>query len=117
MQQIRGDLQESGRAKVGYCQVSPWPIGCFDGVVPSEVLEHLSDQGLGRAPSEVNRVLKAGGLFCGTVPARDRLHENVMVCPYCNSKFYRWRHQQSFDCARMRKSAGTGLRSGQFVGA
>ena len=43
-----------------------------------------------------------GGLFCGTVPARERLDENVVVCPCCRSKFHRWGHLQSFDCARIR---------------
>ena len=51
VQQLGGDLQESGRAKVGYCQEIPWPIGYFDGVVMSEVLEHLSDQVLAQALS------------------------------------------------------------------
>jgi SAM-dependent methyltransferase len=102
LQHISDDLQKSGRAKVGYCEEIPWPMGYFDGVVLSEVLEHLSDEILVQALSEVLRVLKAGGLFCGTVPARERLQENVVVCPCCRSKFHRWGHLQSFDCARIR---------------
>ena len=102
VQQLKDDLGECARAKVGYCQQIPWPDCYFDGVVMSEVLEHLADHVLGQTLREVHRVLKAGGLFCGTVPARERLHEQLVVCPCCRSRFHRWGHLQSFDCARIR---------------
>ena len=101
VEQIKDQLGNAGCAKVGYCQEIPWPEGFFDGVVMSEVLEHLADDSLGQTLTEVHRVLRVGGLFCGTVPARERLHEQVVVCPCCGGRFHRWGHLQSFDRPRM----------------
>ena len=101
VQQVKELLGGAGRAKVGYCQEIPWPDGFFDRVVMSEVLKHLADDSLGETLTEVHRGLSAGGLFCGTVPAREHLHEQVVVCPCCGSRFHRWGHLQSFDCRRM----------------
>ena len=81
VQQVKEQLEEAGRAKVGYFQETPWPDGFVDGVVMSDVLEHLADDTLGQTLAEVHRVLRAGGRFCGTVLARERLHEPVVVCP------------------------------------
>ena len=101
VEQIKDQLGDAGCAKVGYCQEIPWPEGFFDGVVMSEVLEQLADDSLGQTLTEVHRVLRVGGLFCGTVPARERLHEQVVVCPCCGGRFHRWGHLQSFDRPRM----------------
>ena len=90
VQQVKNQLRDAGRAKVGNCQEIPWPEGFFDGVVMSEVLEHLADDSLGQTLTEVHRVLRVGGLFCVTIPARERLHEQGAVCPCCGGRFHRW---------------------------
>jgi ubiquinone/menaquinone biosynthesis C-methylase UbiE len=46
----------------------PFPDGCFDKVICSEVLEHIPDYR--GALLEIDRVLKPGGLFCASVPRR-----------------------------------------------
>src|SRR3712207_7275576 len=46
---------------------------------------------------EVRRVLKSGGRFIGTVPYREDLPANEVMCPHCSSTFRRWGHEQSFD--------------------
>ena len=102
LQLLGSDAVDNGRAKVGYCQQIPWSSGFFDGVVMSEVLEHLANDALGQTLREVDRVLRVGGLFCGTVPARERLRDQLVVCPCCGSRFHRWGHLQSFDRARIR---------------
>lgn len=90
-----------GRAKVGNLQSIPFAEEAFDAVVVSEVLEHLTDTALEKALSEIHRVLLHGGFIIGTVPARENLIEQLVVCPHCNEKFHRWGHLQSFDKARM----------------
>jgi 2-polyprenyl-3-methyl-5-hydroxy-6-metoxy-1,4-benzoquinol methylase len=91
-----------GKAQVGHLQLIPFDNEMFDAVVASEVLEHLSDEALETALSEIHRVLARGGLLIGTVPAREDLSEQFVVCPHCGEKFHRWGHLQSFDAARMR---------------
>jgi SAM-dependent methyltransferase len=90
-----------GRAKVGTLQSIPFAEEAFDAVVVSEVLEHLTDTALEKALSEIQRVLLHGGFIIGTVPARENLIEQLVVCPHCNEKFHRWGHLQRFDKARM----------------
>lgn len=86
-----------GRAKEGYCDAIPFPNGFFDYVVMTEVLEHIEDEYLETSLREVKRVLKAGGVFFGTVPYRENLIDNEVLCPHCDSRFHRWGHVQSFD--------------------
>ncbi len=94
------------RAVVGFSQSIPFEDEFFDYVVMSEVLEHLDDDILVRTIEEVNRVLKAGGVFLGTVPYNEVLEENIVVCPKCGEKFHRWGHVQSFNEDRLGKILG-----------
>jgi len=68
----------------------------FDFVVCSEVLEHLTDDQLKNAISELYRITKINGYIFGTVPNNEKLPENMTVCPSCNYKYHRWGHWQSF---------------------
>lgn len=99
---IRESLGISERAKVGQSQNIPFPADYFDVVVMSEVLEHLELRVFDTTLHEVFRVLKSGGLFIGTVPAREDLEEALVVCPHCANKFHRWGHTRSFDNADLR---------------
>lgn len=85
------------RAKVGYAQKIPFDDDSFDVVVMTEVLEHLKEDVLIESLKEVHRVLKDGGRFIGTVPYRENLDEQIVVCPNCGDVFHRWGHVQSFD--------------------
>jgi len=89
------------RARVGYSQQIPFPERHFDAVVLSEVLEHLSDDVSDATLREVARVLQPEGQFIGTVPARENLADETVVCPSCSHRFHRWGHAQSFDPARL----------------
>jgi ubiquinone/menaquinone biosynthesis C-methylase UbiE len=51
----------------------PFPDGSFDCVVSFEVIEHTRDDRA--ALAEIARVLKPGGLFCGSVPNKYYLME------------------------------------------
>jgi SAM-dependent methyltransferase len=91
-----------GQAKVGYLESIPFDDETFDAIIVSEVLEHLSDDSLEQALSEIRRVLLRGGAIMGTVPANEKLIEQLAVCPHCGEKFHSKGHQQSFDEGRIR---------------
>jgi SAM-dependent methyltransferase len=110
IENLRDQLDLGDKAQVGYSRDIPFSDGSFQAVVMSEVLEHLDDRTIADTIKEVERVLVPGGAFLGTVPARESLHEQAVVCPCCEAKFHRWGHQQSFDVARMRT-----LLNGHFV--
>ena len=103
---LRRRLGIGEKARVGYSQEIPFGDHYFDGVVMSEVLEHLTDDVLERTIVEVHRVLAAGGHFIGTVPARENLLDQATVCPCCGNKFHRWGHLQTFDPSRLRYLIG-----------
>jgi hypothetical protein len=46
--------------------------------------------------------VKPGGYFLGTVPYKEDLDENKVICPDCGKIFHRWGHQQSFDETKLR---------------
>ncbi len=102
IERIRQTFALGERACVGYGQAIPFPDAQFDAVVISEVLEHLDDDALAATLKESARVLKPGGELLGTVPARENLDEQRVVCPCCGETFHRWGHRQSFTIDRMR---------------
>lgn len=91
------------KAKIGYSQNIPFDSDFFDGVVMSEVLEHLNDNIINLTLVDVSRVLKKGGKFIGTVPFSENLSEQIVVCPKCGEKFHRWGHVQSFNLLKIHK--------------
>ena len=101
IERAKVDLSLGDRARAGFGQEIPWPDGSFDAVILSEVLEHLDDATLAATLGEVARVLRPGGRVIGTVPADERLEEQLVVCPHCASRFHRWGHAQSFSPDRM----------------
>lgn len=101
IERLKKEFGLGDRAKVGYSQDMPLQDAYFDMVIMSEVLEHLSVAELSETLEEVQRVLRLGGRFLGTVPARENLADSLVVCPQCGHSFHRWGHQQSFDCRSM----------------
>lgn len=106
IERLRQRLGLGDRARVGYGQSIPFPDGAFDVVVLSEVLEHLPDDVLQATLAEAARVLRKGGRLLGTVPARENLADQRVVCPDCGKRFHRWGHVQSFDVPRVRALLG-----------
>lgn len=98
---LRQSLGMGEKAQIGYSQAMPFADSHFDAVVMSEVLEHLDDTVLEATLVEVHRVLRADGLFIGTVPARENLADSLIVCPDCGVQFHRWGHKRSFDIDRL----------------
>lgn len=99
---LRRRLGLGERARVGYGQAIPFPDRSFDAVVLSEVLEHLEEPTLRKTLAEAARVLAPAGRLIGTVPARENLAEQAVVCPHCGGRFHRWGHVQAFDPRRIR---------------
>ena len=90
-------LKASGvDARCGVIEQMPFEEGRFDIVAASEVLEHLDDRQRGIGLGECRRVLRGGGIFAGTVPWRENLSAEEVLCPQCTLKFHRWGHQKSF---------------------
>jgi SAM-dependent methyltransferase len=103
IRRLRESLDIGERAKAGYSQEMPFPDGHFDVVIMSEVLEHLDEDVLERTLGEVRRVLRPGGRFIGTVPAREDLAASLVVCPCCGHQFHRWGHRSSFTSDSLRR--------------
>ena len=95
--QLRDELGLGERAQVGYLQDMPFDDDSMDVIVISEVLEHLATTAmLEKALEEIKRVLRPGGRILGTVPAREDLASQMVVCPDCGKQFHRWGHAHSF---------------------
>lgn len=86
----------------GTVESLPVASASIDTVICTEVFEHLSPASMESGLTEIRRVLKLGGLLIGTVPYRENLSRNEVLCPDCKKKFHRWGHQQSFDETSMR---------------
>lgn len=91
----------AGRAFIGFSESIPFQDNYFDVVVISEVLEHLDNDILLKSLKEIKRVLNAGGTVIGTVPSRENLDEQIVICPDCSKRFHRWGHVQTFDRKRL----------------
>ena len=94
---IRRLIKEGIKGYRGYVEEMPFVDEKFDFVIASEVLEHLTDEERHQGIREISRVLKPGGWFIGTVPYRENLSANEVVCPKCGEIFHRWGHKKSFD--------------------
>jgi SAM-dependent methyltransferase len=99
-----------GQGVRGVLQASPFRDGSFDIVIASEVLEHIPQASRCKAVSEIARVLKTGGWLIGTVPYRENLDENQVVCPGCGLVFHRWGHADWFDRDKLMRELGPWFR-------
>jgi SAM-dependent methyltransferase len=104
---IRRLASDGVDGRVGSAERLPFASGSFDAVVASEVLEHLDPAQCELAVAEIQRVLKDGGLFLGTVPFNEQLEGSRTVCPECGHQFHRWGHRQAFDRAGLERLLGS----------
>ena len=75
----------------------PFKDNCFDGIIVSEVLEHLDDPPA--ALKEIFRVLKKGGRFLVSVPYKQII--TYQICIHCNKPTPTLAHLHSFDKAKL----------------
>jgi ubiquinone/menaquinone biosynthesis C-methylase UbiE len=95
---LQDKYTDTSRFKVGYSHDIPFPDDLFDLVVMSEVMEHLDVATLEQTTKELARIIKKDGVLIGTVPAREDLGSQMVMCPHCNAIFHRWGHLQTFNC-------------------
>ncbi|MDM8541014.1 class I SAM-dependent methyltransferase [Desulfococcaceae bacterium HSG9] len=86
----------------GCMQTMPFDNAWFDFVVASEVLEHLDATQFKQGLNEVVRVLAPNGWFVGTVPYKEDMRLNRVICPDCGKQFHRWGHERTFDRSTLR---------------
>jgi SAM-dependent methyltransferase len=99
---LRQQLSLGEEFRVGRAEQLPFDDNFFGAVVVSEVLEHLDNDILAKALTEIKRVLRPGGFIIGTVPAREQLAAQTVACPNCDCQFHRWGHYQRFDAESIR---------------
>ena len=85
----------------------PFADQAFDGIVASEVLEHLPDPSL--AIAELSRVIRPGGIAVISTPYRERIESTL--CIHCNRATPVNAHLHSFD----EHSLGAVLSDGGFT--
>jgi len=80
----------------------PFKEKYFDFVILAELLEHLSKEDCEKCLQEVDRCIKKNGYIIITVPNKEKLEENFVLCPYCNKKFHKVLHKQFFDQKKLK---------------
>jgi len=81
----------------------PFNNKSFDTIFATEILEHLDDEILDKGLNEIYRVLQKESHLIITVPYREDLRQNMVICPKCGAKFHRVGHMQSFDEEKIKK--------------
>jgi SAM-dependent methyltransferase len=71
----------------------PFKDNCFDGIIVSEVLEHLEDPSA--ALKEMSRILNKDGLLVLSVPYKEKI--SYQICVHCNKPTPTHAHFHSFD--------------------
>jgi 2-polyprenyl-3-methyl-5-hydroxy-6-metoxy-1,4-benzoquinol methylase len=70
--------------------------GRFDGLVLSEVLEHVLDVEMDETFDAIRSLLAPGGIIVVTVPNDERLDDGLVYCPVSETYFHRWQHVRAF---------------------
>lgn len=66
----------------------------FDAVFCLDILEHIEN--LEKAVENIKRILKSVGILVATLPWKENLESNMVICPKCRHKFHRIGHSHSF---------------------
>lgn len=66
----------------------------FDAIFCLDILEHVKD--LEKAIENIKKILKNGGILVATLPWKENLDNNMVICPKCHHKFHRVGHFHSF---------------------
>lgn len=91
------------KLKFGYIDNIPFKNNFFDIIIASQVLESLEEDELKNFIKESGRILKKGGILIITVPYKEKIEENMILCPYCLREFHPFLHLQSFDEVSLKK--------------
>ena len=66
----------------------------FDVVFALDVLEHI--EALDKAIENIYKLLKPNGFLVATVPWKENIVDNMVMCPFCGHVFHRVGHIHSF---------------------
>ena len=66
-----------------------------------ETVEHILDRHADAFFSNINKLLRSGGVVIATTPNAEDLIGNTVFCPCCQHTFHRWQHVRSFDGASL----------------
>jgi SAM-dependent methyltransferase len=66
----------------------------FEAIFALDVLEHV--EALDKAVGNIAKLLKPEGFLVATLPWKENLDDNMMICPKCQHKFHRVGHFHSF---------------------
>lgn len=91
------------RVQKGDISQIPFEAQSFDTVFALEVLEHLDDDTLRNGLQEAHRVVKEKGTFIATIPHEERLKEDMVMCPKCETWFHKDGHVRSFNIESIEK--------------
>lgn len=67
----------------------------FDVVFCLDVLEHIEN--LETTFENIKKILNGGGLLIATLPWKENLDDNMVMCPKCHHEFHRVGHFHSFN--------------------
>lgn len=84
-------------------QTTPYSDNFFDVITLVETIEHLSKSAIAKVLGELKRILKPGGILLITTPFDEKLQENMVYCPFCDSVFHKWQHLESYNIETMKK--------------
>lgn len=73
------------------------PAASYDAVFLIEAIEHLLDDDLEATLSELNRILRPGGVLIVTTPNDEQLTQAESICPDCGCIFHPVQHVRSWD--------------------
>jgi len=79
------------------------PDATFDLATCVETIEHLPDEPLEEALSQLRRIVKPGGYLFLTTPGSENLEKEMSYCPFCEAEFHAWQHVRSFTPQSLRK--------------
>lgn len=93
---ISEEALKSVRTEKHHCQITALPFEDreFDLVTVLEVLEHVSSVDIEKALNEISRV--ADKYVLATVPNKENLCQNLVICSKCLCCFSPWGHVRSF---------------------
>lgn len=68
----------------------------FDAIIVVEVVEHLTDEFLGKEINNIKKLLEPNGIVIFTTPNEENLENSRIFCPQCEHVFHRWQHVRNW---------------------
>ena len=76
----------------------------YDLIICNEMIEHINDHYLDITFNNFKHLLSADGIIIITTPNDEKLEDNMVFCPDCDSAFHRWQHIKKWDAESLEKT-------------